>query len=120
MAKIGNNAEMPTLKRFAPAYFATLKVWLAKRISGFEQVSRLTQAAERDCGVRSAICLIVGLASSNVKKLFRQGVLAVNVEVAGHTWPSGVRLTSADADGVIPLSDNRIAILSHHAQVART
>ena len=38
-AKVGNNAEMPTLQRFAPAYFLTVQDWLAKRIRGF-QLSR--------------------------------------------------------------------------------
>ena len=35
-AKVGNNAEMPTLQRFAPAYFVTGQYWLAKRIRGFQ------------------------------------------------------------------------------------
>ena len=34
-AKIGSNAEGPTLQRFVPAYFTTLEGWLAKRIRGF-------------------------------------------------------------------------------------
>lgn len=34
-AKAGNNAEMPTLQRFAPAYFSTVQDWLAKRVRGF-------------------------------------------------------------------------------------
>jgi hypothetical protein len=38
-AKVGNNAEMPTLRRFAPAYFVTVQDWLARRIRGF-QLSR--------------------------------------------------------------------------------
>jgi pimeloyl-ACP methyl ester carboxylesterase len=38
-AKVGNNAEMPTLQRFAPAYFLTVQDWLANRIRGF-QLSR--------------------------------------------------------------------------------
>lgn len=35
-AKLGSNAEMPSLQRFVPAYFATVENWLAKRIRGFE------------------------------------------------------------------------------------
>jgi pimeloyl-ACP methyl ester carboxylesterase len=35
-AKIGSNAEMPTLQRFVPGYFTTIRDWLAKRIRGFE------------------------------------------------------------------------------------
>lgn len=35
-AKVGNNAEMKSLKRFAPEYFTTIQGWLAKRISGFK------------------------------------------------------------------------------------
>ena len=34
-AKVGNNAEMASLQRFVPAYFATIEEWLAKRIRGF-------------------------------------------------------------------------------------
>jgi hypothetical protein len=34
-AKIGSNAEMPSLQRFVPAYFTTIRDWLAKRIRGF-------------------------------------------------------------------------------------
>lgn len=35
-AKVGNNAEMPTLQRFSPAYFAAVQDWLAQRIRGFQ------------------------------------------------------------------------------------
>jgi uncharacterized protein len=35
-AKVGNNAEMPRLQRFSPAYFATVQDWLAQRIRGFK------------------------------------------------------------------------------------
>jgi pimeloyl-ACP methyl ester carboxylesterase len=34
-AKVGNNAEMASLQRFVPAYFTTVRDWLAKRIRGF-------------------------------------------------------------------------------------
>ena len=34
-AKIGSNAEAPSLQRFVPAYFTTIHDWLAKRIGGF-------------------------------------------------------------------------------------
>jgi len=34
-AKLGSNAEMASLQRFAPEYFTTIQDWLAKRISGF-------------------------------------------------------------------------------------
>lgn len=36
-AKIGSNAEMPSLQQFAPAYFMTIQDWLAKRIRGFRR-----------------------------------------------------------------------------------
>jgi pimeloyl-ACP methyl ester carboxylesterase len=34
-AGIGSNAEMASLRRFAPAYFTTVQDWLAKRITSF-------------------------------------------------------------------------------------
>jgi pimeloyl-ACP methyl ester carboxylesterase len=34
-AKVGSNAEMPSLQRFVPIYFTTIQDWLAKRIRGF-------------------------------------------------------------------------------------
>jgi len=34
-AQVGNNAEMVTLQRFVPAYFTTVRAWLAKRGKGF-------------------------------------------------------------------------------------
>jgi hypothetical protein len=34
-AKVGSNAEAPTLQRFVPEYFPTIKDWLATRIRGF-------------------------------------------------------------------------------------
>lgn len=34
-AKVGSNAEGPSLQRFAPTYFTTIQDWLAKRIRGF-------------------------------------------------------------------------------------
>ena len=34
-AKLGSNAEMPSLQRFVPAYFTTIRGWLATRIRGF-------------------------------------------------------------------------------------
>ncbi len=36
-AKTGNNAEMPSLQRFVPEYFTTVREWLAKRVKGFGQ-----------------------------------------------------------------------------------
>jgi pimeloyl-ACP methyl ester carboxylesterase len=38
-AKVGNNAEMPTLRRFSPAYFLTVRDWLAKRVRGFRSAT---------------------------------------------------------------------------------
>lgn len=35
-AKVGNNAEMVSLRRFVPEYFATVQSWLARRVRGFE------------------------------------------------------------------------------------
>jgi pimeloyl-ACP methyl ester carboxylesterase len=34
-AKVGSNAEIKSLQRFAPSYFSTIEAWLAKRIRGF-------------------------------------------------------------------------------------
>lgn len=34
-AKVGSNAEAPSLQRFVPSYFTTVQDWLAKRIPGF-------------------------------------------------------------------------------------
>lgn len=34
-AKTGSNAEVKSLQRFSPAYFTTIRDWLAKRIRGF-------------------------------------------------------------------------------------
>jgi hypothetical protein len=34
-AKIGSDAEIKSLQRFAPSYFKTIEDWLAKRIRGF-------------------------------------------------------------------------------------
>ena len=34
-AKVGSNAEMPSLQRFVPAYFTAIQDWLSKRIRGF-------------------------------------------------------------------------------------
>jgi len=45
-AKSGTNAEMATLQRFAPAYFTTIRDWLAKRIRGV----RMAGAGQRDGG----------------------------------------------------------------------
>jgi pimeloyl-ACP methyl ester carboxylesterase len=35
-AKTGTNPEMPTLQRFVPPYFTTIRTWLAKRVRGFD------------------------------------------------------------------------------------
>src|SRR3569833_306371 len=51
--------------------------------------------------------------------LFRQGVLAIHMELSGYTGSSGVGLASPDADRVIPLRDDRIAFLGHHLEIAR-
>ncbi len=34
-AKVGSNAEMPSLQRFVPAYSTTVRDWLARRVRGF-------------------------------------------------------------------------------------
>lgn len=34
-AKIGSNAEMPSLRRFVPEYATTVHEWLAKRVRGY-------------------------------------------------------------------------------------
>src|SRR5579863_682680 len=51
--------------------------------------------------------------------LLGQCILAVNVEVAGRNGRRRVWLATADADGVIPLRDDGIAILRHHLKIAR-
>ena len=45
-AKVGNNAEMASLQRFAPDYFATVQEWLAKRVRGFRASSFATEITE--------------------------------------------------------------------------
>src|SRR3954447_13661134 len=52
--------------------------------------------------------------------LLGQCILAINTEMPSRTWRSGLRLASTYADGVVPLRDDRIPFLSHHAQIART
>lgn len=49
--------------------------------------------------------------------LFRQVDLSFYTEVPGDPRGFGIRLTAADADGVIAAGDNRTAVLRHHAQV---
>jgi pimeloyl-ACP methyl ester carboxylesterase len=34
-AVVGNNAEIPTLRRFVPEYYSTIDQWLAERVEGF-------------------------------------------------------------------------------------
>jgi len=34
-ARVGSNAEMKSLQRFAPSYFTTVEAWLAKHVRGF-------------------------------------------------------------------------------------
>jgi hypothetical protein len=34
-AKVGSNAEMPSLRRFVPEYLPTVRDWLAKRVRGY-------------------------------------------------------------------------------------
>src|SRR5580704_2370113 len=51
--------------------------------------------------------------------LFGQCILAVNVKVAGRNRRRCVWLATADADGVIALSNDGIAILHHHLKIAR-
>src|SRR6202050_1677163 len=50
--------------------------------------------------------------------LFRQRVLAINVELAYNDWPSRIQVAAANADGVFALGDDRISILRHHPHVA--
>src|SRR5947207_4781455 len=51
--------------------------------------------------------------------LLGQGILAFNMEVSGCHRRSSIGLASPYADGVVPLRDDWISFLSHHAQVAR-
>ena len=41
------------------------------------------------------------------------------MEMPGGAWRSSIGLAAADADGVVPLSDDRIAIFRYHPQIAR-
>ena len=50
---------------------------------------------------------------------FGQCVLAIDMEMTADAWRSGIGLASADADRVVPLRDDRIAVLRHHAQITR-
>ena len=52
-------------------------------------------------------------------KLLWQRVLALNMEVITYARYSSIGLPTTDAECVIPLDDDRIAILGHHAQIAR-
>lgn len=45
-AKVGNNAEMPALRRFTPAYFSTVRDWLAKRVRGFRSAGGAPKSAK--------------------------------------------------------------------------
>jgi hypothetical protein len=49
-----------------------------------------------------------------VKELLRQSVLPVDVKMAAHAWRSRIRLSSADANPIVALSDHWIALLCHH------
>ncbi len=51
--------------------------------------------------------------------LLGQCILAVDVKVASRNGRCCVWLTSADADGVIALSNDGIAIFRHHLKIAR-
>ena len=55
--------------------------------------------------------------NSSAVKLLRQSVLADDVETAADAWRICIRLSSPYGDGVVALSDDRIAIFSDHAQV---
>ncbi len=41
------------------------------------------------------------------------------MEMTADVWCTGIGLSSANADRVIPLRDDWIAILGHHTQIAR-
>lgn len=47
-AAVGSNAEMASLRRFVPAYFATVRDWLAKRVRGFAQHGEIRADEVRD------------------------------------------------------------------------
>src|SRR5215472_15822484 len=50
--------------------------------------------------------------------LLRQRVLSVNVELSSRNRRLCIWLSSTDADRVVPVRDNWISILRHHAQIA--
>ncbi len=45
---------------------------------------------------------------------FRQCVLAIDMEMPADLWCSGPGLAASDTNRVIPLRDDRIAVLGHH------
>src|SRR5580658_5336675 len=76
-------------------------------------------AAERSNASRRVRMRIEDSDMNTSPLLFGQCILAVNVEVASRNRRCCLGLTSADADGVITLRNDRIAIFRDHAQIAR-
>src|SRR5580658_9845539 len=75
--------------------------------------------AERSNASRRVSVRFEDSAMNNSPLLFGQCILAVNVEVACRNGRCCLGLTSADADRVITLRNDRIAIFRDHAQIAR-
>jgi hypothetical protein len=48
------------------------------------------------------------------ERLLRQSGPPVDVKMTTHAWRSRIRLSSADANRIVALSDDWIAILCHH------
>lgn len=55
-AKIGSNAEMATLQRFVPAYFTTIREWLATRIRGFATAAQIAPGVSHSMTRQTPAC----------------------------------------------------------------
>jgi hypothetical protein len=48
-AKVGSNAEVKSLERFAPSYFTKIEDWLAKHVRGFTKQPLLVANSQLCC-----------------------------------------------------------------------
>jgi hypothetical protein len=62
--------------------------------------------------------LLTSQRAASEQTLFRQGHLGLHAEVPANAWRSRIGLAAADADGVFPCGNQRIACLGDHAQIA--
>ena len=75
------------------------------------------KANESIAPAASASILMVAAGASH-GRLFRQGELAIDIEVAADRRCSGVWLAATNADRVVTSGNDRVAILSDHDQIA--